>query len=57
MALFDNPKNREKSNVLSSLDIMFDDIDNPLPESWYTFWNSEAMPWGTKIKITLEVIK
>lgn len=60
MTLFDNPKNREKCGVLSSLEIMFDDIDNPLPESWYTFWNSEAglnMPWGTKIKITLEVIK
>lgn len=60
MTLFDNPKNRAKTNALCSLDIMFDDIDNPLPESWYEFWNSEAglnMPWGTKIKITLEVVK
>lgn len=60
MTLFDNPKNREKAHCLASLDIMFDDADNPLPESWYELWNSEAgvdMPWGTKVKITLEVIE
>lgn len=59
MTLVDNPKNREKSSALCSLDIMFDDEANPLPEEWYSFWNAEAgddMPWGTKIRITLEVI-
>ena len=58
MTLYDTPSNRVKSECLCSLDIMFDDIDNPLPEEWYSFWNSDVgvgMPWGTKVKITLEV--
>jgi hypothetical protein len=59
MVLFDNGKNRAKSDALCSLDIMFDDSDNPLPDEWYSFWNSDAgigMPWGTKVRITLEVV-
>lgn len=62
LTLNETADNIRKTNCMMALDIMFDDkADNcKLPEEWYTFWNSEAgqsMPWGTKVKITLEVIE
>ena len=59
MELFDNPKNRRKADCLCALDIMFDDIDNPLPEEFIEYFNNEAglvVPWGTKFKITIEEV-
>lgn len=50
MTLFDNPKNREKATVLSPLEIIFDDSDNPeIPNI--------DVPWGAKIKVSIEVIE
>lgn len=58
--LKDTPKNREKSSVMGALEIMLDDEDNPLPEEFMSFYNGEAgvdIPWGSKVKITIEFCK
>ena len=60
MTFFDNPKNREKSEYMSPFDIMMDDIDNPLPQDWFETIAGDAgvdLPWGSKVKITVEIVK
>lgn len=59
MRLYDNTKNRVKANFMNVIDIMFDDMDNVLPDSWFAL-NGEAgidIPWGSKFKFTIEVMK
>ena len=55
LTLNDNEKNRQKSAFLSRLEIMFDDVENPLPDSWYSL--NELVPWGSKVRIILEVVE
>jgi hypothetical protein len=60
MTLFDNEKNRSKTAWGGAFEIMFDDIDNIVPESWRDYFNAEAgddVPWGAKYKITIESIE
>lgn len=60
LCLFKTPHNEYKSEVLSAFELMWDDQDNPLPSEWYNFWNGDAgkeIPWGTKVKVTLEVLE
>lgn len=59
MQLYDNAKNRAKTQWASAIDIMFDDMDNNLPDSWLIL-NGEAgidIPWGSKFKFTIEVME
>ena len=59
MILYDNQKNRDKTPYMNTIDILFDDMDNELPEIWDTL-NGEAgidIPWGSKFKITIEVME
>ena len=59
LTLLDNEKNKIKSRYMTAFEIMLDDENNALPQSWFNFWNADAgidIPWGTKIKLTLEVI-
>jgi len=56
LTLFDTELNVSKSTLLGPLEIMFDDPNNELPLSWYEFWNGN-MPFGTKVRITLEVVE
>jgi hypothetical protein len=61
LTLNETADNIRKTNCMMALDIMFDDKhpNCKLPDEWYSFWNNEAgsvMPWGTKVKITLEVV-
>lgn len=60
LTLVDNPKNREKAKYMGALEVMFDDENNPLPESFTGFWNGEAgkdIPWGSKVKVTIEILE
>ena len=60
MTLFDNEKNRSKTAWGGAFEIMFDDMDNIIPEAWRDYFNAEAgddVPWGTKYKITIEAIE
>jgi hypothetical protein len=58
VTLFDNQKNREKSQYMGALEIMLDDSDNPVPEEFLALNDDAgiAVPWGTKYKITIEVL-
>lgn len=59
MQLYDNAKNRAKTQWANVIDIMFDDMDNNLPDSWLIL-NGEAgidIPWGSKFKFTIEVME
>ena len=59
MTLFDNEDNRRKAECMGTLEIMLDDLDNPLPDAWYEVFNSEAgqgVNWGDKVRVTLEII-
>ena len=55
LTLFDNKKNRKKLGCMNTLEVLFDDEDNKLPEDYY--WFAEDIPLGTKIKVTLEVVE
>ena len=60
MALNKTPENMRKTEALCAFDIMMDDPANPLPDKWHSYWNAEAgddMVWGTKVRVTLEVIQ
>jgi hypothetical protein len=58
VTLFDNRKNREKSNYMGALEIMLDDSDNPVPEEFLALNDDAgiAVPWGAKYKITVEAL-
>lgn len=60
MCLFKTPHNEYKSDALSAFELMWDDEDNLLPDEWFDFWNGNAgtdVPWGTRVRVTLEVLK
>ena len=56
LTLFDNPKNRRKSDSMGQLEIMADDLANTgAPQE---FWNDldDFIKWGKKYRITIEEI-
>lgn len=54
LTLFDNTKNRKKLECMNTLEVIFDDEDNKLPEDYY--WFADELPLGAKIRVTFEVI-
>lgn len=54
LCLRDTPENRQKAEFLTPLEVAFDDPFNLFPEEY--FWFTENMPYGTKFRVTLEVI-
>ena len=55
LTLFDDEKTRKKGRLLNRLDLMFDDVRNPLPEEYYK--NATEIPFGSKVRVTFEVIE
>lgn len=55
MTLWDDEETAKKSSVLSPLEILFDHSKNRLPAEY--FWFSDALPLGTRVKITFEMIE
>jgi len=56
LTLFDNEKNRKKSDIMGQLEIMADDEDNHgAPQE---FWNDldDFIKWGGTYKLTIEEI-
>lgn len=52
LKLDDTPLNRNKENMLSKLEIAFDDVNNTLPEEYYFF--IDHMEYGKTYRITFE---
>lgn len=50
--LKDTEENRKKEKLLSKLEILFDDVDNVLPEEYFNFIKN--MKWNTNYKIIFE---
>ena len=55
LTLFDDEKTRKKGRLLNRLDLMFDDVRNPLPDEYYKF--ATEIPFGSKVRVTFEVIE
>jgi len=55
LVLHDNDVNKNKLRMLSKLEVMFDDPLNIIPDNWFYF--TDELPFGVKIKVTLEVIE
>jgi hypothetical protein len=55
LTLFDDEKTRKKGRLLNRLDLMFDDVRNPLPEEYYKI--ATEIPFGSKVRVTFEVIE
>jgi hypothetical protein len=52
MTLFDDETTTKKLSLLNTLETMFDDARNILPQEYY--WFSDNVPLGTTIRVTLE---
>jgi len=55
LTLFDDEATRKKGRLLNRLELMFDDVRNTLPDEYYKF--SDEIPFGSKIRVTFEVIE
>lgn len=55
LTLFDDEQTRKLEPILNRMEIMFDDRRNNLPDEYY--WFSDNIPFGSKIRVTFEVIK
>jgi hypothetical protein len=55
LTLFDDEETRKKGRMLNRLELMFDDVRNPLPDEYYKI--SDEIPFGSKIRVTFEVIE
>jgi hypothetical protein len=55
LTLHDNEKIRENLTVMSELEAMFDDSDNPLPQSYFDIEGD--IQFGDSIRLTMELIK
>jgi len=55
LTLFDDEATRKKGRLLNRLELMFDDVRNPLPDEYYVL--TSEIPFGSKIRVTFEVIE
>jgi len=55
LTLFDDEDTRKKGRLLNRLELMFDDVRNPLPDEYYKFVTE--IPFGSKVRVTFEVIE
>lgn len=59
MQLYENEKNKHKATCMGVIDIMFDDMDNEVPDVWNTLNGDPGIdiPWGSRFKFTIEVLE
>jgi hypothetical protein len=55
LTLFDDEDTRKKGRLLNRLELMFDDVRNPLPDEYYKFVTE--IPFGSKVRVTFEVVE
>jgi hypothetical protein len=55
LTLFDDEDTRKKGRMLNRLELMFDDVRNPLPDEYYKFVTE--IPFGSKVRVTFEVVE
>lgn len=55
LTLFDDEDTRKKGRLLNRLELMFDDVRNPLPDEYYKLVTE--IPFGSKVRVTFEVIE
>ena len=55
LTLFDDEDTRKKGRLLNRLELMFDDVRNPLPDEYYKLVTE--IPFGSKVRVTFEVVE
>jgi hypothetical protein len=55
LTLFDDEDTRKKGRLLNRVELMFDDVRNPLPDEYYKFVTE--IPFGSKVRVTFEVVE
>jgi len=55
LTLFNDEPTRGKLHMLNTLEAMFDDARNVLPEEYFYF--SDKLPLGSRVRVTFELIE
>jgi hypothetical protein len=55
LTLYADRENSRDSSMLSKLELAFDDIRNPIPDSYYKF--VENLPYGGRFRVVFEVLE
>ena len=55
LTLFNDEHTRDKLHMLNTLEAMFDDARNVLPEEYFYF--SDDLPLGSRVRVTFELIE
>ena len=55
LTLFDDEDTRKKGRLLNRLELMFDDVRNPLPDEYYKL--ATEIPFGSTVRVTFEAVE